>query len=543
MSLDAIVSQLSEVRFQPRTLLFEFPKNLTDNLSLFARAFFSIAHGEGPLTVLEWTSDKWKNDKLSTDFFFKRTDDERTEILAILTVFVHEFTHRIDFLISPFGLHYYGRTILEYLFLQKFIPIVLDDPKTVDQVRSLVDFGETTSSTSKQLADLWNNALKYQIHTLYAWGDVSPGKIPAKYIKSGWGDEIMGASDPFGINMSMEPVTVLDHFYSFRIPDYDKFWYIRPLTIFETKAITNSMLFILHLLSERGCLECLNYYKKIYLDSQNKMDGDYFFLLDSAARIYGVNDFYSLLKIQNFGLLRSTLSILTTICWFALQAPPHTSEYDIRSSNPILRLWLGFLFFSAIARKKIYVPGQSAAEMLLSIDKSELAITFAQPPIEQVIKRSQDYLGGLTSEITKEIWNPSVRQHFDHILNLMKPHFMDRDDNYVSFLGMPNNGNPILACRTKADWELIYTDYEAPEMMRDWLKIRRNLLFSLLRPQELIEQLDTHFLALMIPFQCDCQAITVHWVSRWFMTATLTCGACGQQKKIPREEFTIISMD
>ena len=190
MTLKSLLSHLDQVDYSPRTLELNLPPNLTESLSGSARAFLEVAFGKTGLTVPELTSDKWKDDPVALDFFVSCEKDVQVEILAFLTLFVHEFTHRIDFLISPFGLQYYVNTLREYWRLQEFFPQMLDNPGTVDHMRFLVGFAETAPNeeiAKTGFQELWEE-LEGIIHTFYAWGDVSGIKPIGKYIKDGWSE-------------------------------------------------------------------------------------------------------------------------------------------------------------------------------------------------------------------------------------------------------------------------------------------------------------------------------------------------------------------
>jgi hypothetical protein len=219
-------------------------------------------------------------------------------------LFVHEYTHRVDFVTSPFGLQYYAHTLREYWLCQEFFPRILDDPTTVNHVRFLAALAENLPEKSFEkagLTELWAD-LESLIHIFYAWGDVSVTTPIGKYIQDGWGDANLH-DDPFRIGISLKPVTVLKRFHTFRLSGEDKLWYLRPLTIFETKAVVNSLLFILHLLGDRGAEACLYYYEKVYLSRKGQLPRDYFFMLDLSARLYNCEDFHVLLKQRSYAML------------------------------------------------------------------------------------------------------------------------------------------------------------------------------------------------------------------------------------------------
>jgi hypothetical protein len=543
MSLAQVLDAFDKIAYSPRLLQLMFPPCLTEQLSPSARAFLQIAYDKAGYTVVDLAGDDWKDDDLTTDFFARCNEDVRTEILAFLTLFVHEYTHRIDFLISPFGLQYYVNSLREYWLVQEFFPRILDDPRTVDTVKFMAAFGEEIDEPAlldTGAKELWSE-LEGIIHIFYAWGDVSTIRPIGKYIESGWSDSIRGEFYPFGSGIALEPVTILRMFHTFRSPGNDKFWYLRPLTIFETKAVINSLMFILHLFGERGLEYCRQYYERVYLRRRAELPQDYFFLLDLSARMYNADDFQALLNKGSYPILRSTLIILSSICWFALQAPPHLKEEDQRTGNPILRLLLAFSFMSAYVKGQTNAEG-SAAEILLRLDGSKNAESLYVKPASEIVTGCCKVLRWIMETNEKRTWNPDVRQHFNHIFSVMLPHFEAREPNYVSRLGMPDEGSPILACRSEKDWELTYDKYETPAPVREWFSMRTDLFFNLLKPaDEVIDRLDKHFMAFLVPYQCACgQGLTPQWVSRFARVFTLRCGFCGAKKAMRREEMTPI---
>jgi len=543
VALDDILHRFDEVSFSPRSLQIKYPTDVAESLSLDARAFFRIAHDKRETTALDFTSDEWTHDSQSRDFFFRCDEDSRTEILAFITLFIHEYTHRVDFLISPFGLQFYVNTLREYWVLQQLFPQALDDPRTLDKIRFLVALDENLDDEihAQRLLKKDFESLKEIVHVSYAWGDMSHVKPLGRFIEEGWGDR-RGELDPFHLGVPMEPVTVLGLFNTFRVPGGDKSWYLRPLTIFETKAVVNSLLFILHLLGDAGPEECLRYYEKIYLRRRSQLSPDYFFLLDLGAQIYELKDFHSLLKAQHPAMLRSTLITLSSICWYALQAPPPLKGDDGRYSNPIFRLSAAFMFMTAVLRGKIRAPAASTAEMLLALDGQKLSQALYVKPIKEVIPNCRTIIAHAIELNQQRTWNPEMKGHFDHVLRLMQPHFVERPLDHVSFMGMPDSGNPLFGCRTKEDWELTYDDYDPPDAVHEWFDIRSDLMFSMLKPaDDVIERLDKHFMAFFVGYECECGTMVSGWASRFFVEVDFTC-RCGQVRKVRRDDSTVIAM-
>ena len=542
MPTSQLLNRLRGTSFSPRSLLITHPQSLIASLSLNSRAFFNLTLGDtSNMTVLDITSDKWREDSLATDFFWKSSKDQRTEILALIASLIHEYTHRIDFLISPFGLHYYGKLILEYTTMQLFMPIAIDNPQAMEEIRYLVNF-DNKEVTSDQLKELWDSRLRIISHAFFAWGDLNPNRLYlVDGVIDGWGQGIKGLSDAFKTGTEVEPITVLDHFHTFRIPSVDRIWYMKPLAIFETKAVVNSLLFITHLFGEGCMVECQNLYEAVYLDTNDSSVLDYRALLDLAAGIYDFKDFGQLLRSGRYPALKSCLVTLSSICWYALQAPPLLRVMDPRAVNPILRFWIAFIVFRSYTRREFEINARCGADVLRFIDSTDLRKNLNQLTDDEINAICIEYHGGIKKECKERIWNPNMSKHFAHILDLMEPHIMNRFPGYTSYLGMPDCGNPLLECRTPADWELTYDDYQAPTDANEWFSMRHELFFGLTPGgRELTEKLNEHFKAFFIPHYCTCGAITGHWVSRWFTAAKMKCGACGTEKEIPREDFTVI---
>jgi hypothetical protein len=138
-------------------------------------------------------------------------------------------------------------------------------------------------------------------------------------------------------------------------------------------------------------------------------------------------------------------------------------------------------------------------------------------------------------EQVREIWNPSVRDHFTRILNVMAPHFDGREDNYRSFMGMPDNGNPRSFVNTDAEMELFCHDHAPKDAYADWLDMRGALLFAHPIPQnQLIARLDQHFMARLMMVPCNHCGVGFHtfWASRFAKELTAICPVSGHREQI-----------
>src|SRR6185369_3492621 len=198
-------------------------------------------------------------------------------------------------------------------------------------------------------------------------------------------------------------------------PDNKNIWHLRPLTIFETKAVVNTLLYILDLLKEEGVDECISYYKTFYLNRKETLPEDYFFLLDMGAKIYDIDSFEKLLLTKNLPMIKSVLISLSGICWYSLHAPPVSSKENFCYSNPILRLWAAFLFVTKVMRGETTIPPLSMSEALSYIEIQEEFKNACQKPINQIVPDCLNIIDRMKQANQEKTWNPEVRAHFDHI--------------------------------------------------------------------------------------------------------------------------------
>jgi hypothetical protein len=551
VALDDVLAVFDAVTFLPRTLRLRFPPDITLKLSERARKFLELAIGNDAPTIPQLMTDQWRDNRVALEFFFKSDEDVRAEVLSLLTVPVHEYTHRIDFIISPFGLNFYVQTLREYWLLQEFFPRILDNPETVKHIRFLAGLRETLPSTSLEsagLKDIWED-LEGIIHIFYAWGDGGTIQPLRKYIEKGWPLLTVAGStgerlEPPAIlkidgGEALEPVTILNIFESFRAPRRDEMWYLRPLAIFETRAIVNSLLFILHLFGEGGAAACLHYYENVYTRRQRHLPQDYFFLLDLGARLYDHRDFLALLRRGDGPVLRSMLKLLRAICWYALQAPPHLKTETFRIANPVFRLWAAYTFVHAVIHRKLNVAPMSAGDLLMLVEERYNG-AFFQKSIKAIVPDCLRIIDNMIALNLERTWNPDVKEHFDHVLGLIKLHFANRELSYRSSIGLPNSGNPLLECQTENDWKIAIDDYRAAPATEEWFSIRTDLFFNLLIPADVvIKKLEAHYRAYLLPYWCECgKGNTMMWISRFPNSWDFTCRFCGHTKTIHRDDVS-----
>ena len=203
-------------------------------------------------------------------------------------------------------MQYLGVLIHEYLYLQSYVPRALDWPDLLVALRFLPNLTDPPAELNRDagLRSLWAS-LTEVVRRELAWGDLGTLRPARAQIETGWDGSVIGPGDHFGAATMIEPVMVLGAVYSFRLADST--WYLRPATIFEAKALANTMLYILDI---SGSVDDVAlYYRRVYLVAKDDLEPDYLFLLDVLARMHNQSDFESVLATGDSAFVRHILVV------------------------------------------------------------------------------------------------------------------------------------------------------------------------------------------------------------------------------------------
>jgi hypothetical protein len=393
------------------------------------------------------------------------------------------------------------------------------------------------------LAALWPRLRETARRTL-AWGDLGKLRPPETEITPGWHSELDATEFPFEHGELVELVTVCGQVRTFR-PVGTVGWYVRPMTIFEARALANTLLHVLDL-TAGNAHELRLYFDACYGERASELEPDYLYLFDLMSRIMGPSSFAAALATENAAQIGTLLRLVSGVCWFALQAPPVSGDSTLgpASSSVTMRL------FTALAqlRPQMRRLGQirSVAQLCQSLEETDLFKGMEQAPIREALTESERALLYL-DEIVESVWNPDVRTWFKHLIGLMRPYFTGREARYDSLLGMPNDGNTILGVREEHEWEAIYDDHMPRGDAAEWLELRRTLLFSYHLPQitsDFVNKLDNHFQAMRVMWFCrSCDGLHGDWISRFAEDVDLICPVTGAKEALSREDLTIVNME
>ena len=105
MNAEAIIGILAaEGKFNTRRLSFHFPLGVMNHLSRGPRFFLSLlTHGSGTLSLDQLIDDAWRKDPVALNAYHGLSAEERLEVHTIIGFVLHETTHKVDLLVSPFA--------------------------------------------------------------------------------------------------------------------------------------------------------------------------------------------------------------------------------------------------------------------------------------------------------------------------------------------------------------------------------------------------------------------------------------------------------
>jgi hypothetical protein len=371
------------------------------------------------ITLGQLYDRRWADDPPLMRAFRALPKADRVGVLGFVTFILHEMTHHIDFLTTPFGLNFHSKTIREYWSMQDFAPVLLENPELIPA--RLIEFDAHFAAVysagkdaveipwysmadwdSSELKSYWET-LKDQVITLEAWGDASTVRPLGHQIALGWA----GNTEPqrlFG--HELECVTVNGFLASIR-PQGVKDWYVRPLTLLETRAVANSLKWLLYLLGPDGQAEVHRYLVAIY--RRPDLPKDYLYLLDLISGGFGYESIESLVAGASRQVLEQVLMCSVTSCWFALQAPPPMDENSLLAANPMMRLLSVLHVLEDFTSGRSHGTFASFVELAEAIDRTELARELNLHSINEILDFCRRFTKIMLDLNKKNTWNPAVK--------------------------------------------------------------------------------------------------------------------------------------
>jgi hypothetical protein len=452
--------------------------------------------------------------------------DDRMDVLGVAGFYLHETVHKIDLLTTPFGASFLGRTCMETIGVQndarEMLKIVRssteglplrDVPRVTDQKRV------RSGAAALQARILWASALHGGRH------DLTPG----------WG----GNSRPFVVlNRPLETVTVHDLMASVRVTNSGA--YLRPQTILESRAMAITALNLLHRLgADDAAGDEIAAYLRAFYDPPEAFP-DYRFLLDLFAQLWDASDIAAGIEANGARWLQHVLWTIITVGWYALQAPPLTTDNDSEAgASPIIRLLVALVRYGdAISGGTTY---RNSVAFLRSLDEDDRALAMGIHPIDDVLAASLEYLEGVRHNNAVAGYHPALTAHFEYALGIAASQLdRRRASGYASLLGMPYRGDLIAGFEDPSrDSTLLVDEYDAPDEVKRWFALRETLLFRRARPPGFWREIDAYVGMGHIMVVCECRRIADAEVPRHATDWTVKC-ACGRVHDLDPQDASVI---
>lgn len=483
MSLRRLKERLFSSDYKPHSAYLDISfATLLDDLSAPARAVVELilreaglgAHvelsaflGLPPLTKL--------GSELPLERYLSLSDSERAEVLCALTFDLHELTHHIDFLTTPFGANFHCRASNEYIDLQRFVPeLLLTAGEGLD--RPLVDWhpGFVVTPTP-ELVSAWR-PLRGKLY----YFDTFRGSR-SSHIKTGWLDP--EEDDYIVADFRCRKVRVRDFLYSVEIPGYPG-TYLGLRAILESRAVAHSARHLLRLL---GGGDLARRELQLYLQCfypADEIAPDYTFLFEISARLLSQDDFASALR-QPTRVVDKFFNVVSVLGWYALQAPPltRTSLLGRLESSPVSRWLHGLRAFGQLADRSQPFPSNGAMLDAFDRRRQKGSCLFGRTPrlpgIRAILPQTIDYVDVARRRNVRENSDERLRAHFELLLATLQRHLEARIRlGNECDLGMPPSGSPAFSnVPDSIDWEGPSLYHEVHDGVKEWFTFRENLLF------------------------------------------------------------------
>ena len=409
----------------------------------------------------------WKKDGAVRTTYDRLSETEKAEVLGFLTFPIHEMTHHVDHLTTPFGILYHASCCAEYVAMQRFAPEICSSAESFinEPLASLRDCPVLGGSSA------WDN-----LRTWVRFFDACRGA-------PNWAVDSSASANVqlFGVTLSY--CRIYNSFESVRSLAFPRY-YLRPTSLLETRAVVHSLRYILFLFDKQ---EAARHAIQCYIDSYYPAGNstlDYTFVLDLFARMYsGIGSFTQLIAKAPTEAIDSWLLLLDGICWYSLQAPPRLDFGSSRAVGPVERFIFGALHFARRLARERELKIKSVVSLLNGMDTDKTLQELGCTPIEPSLKHSLDHLADIRTTSMANVSNKNIRSHFQHVFKAQTYFMRQRQGHgYNSFTGLPENGNVVGSLLR--DREVDYLGlhfakygYQPNRDVVDWFSDRESFLF------------------------------------------------------------------
>jgi hypothetical protein len=461
--------------------------------------------------------------------FLELSDPDRTQVLTVYTLGLHEGRHLLDCTTTPFAARFYTMLVQEYLTFQRCSPYLLQHQDVIPAgpvgtlPQRLADAGKTIPEEERPY-----------------WGSFTAtlanlqGAIDVRGLAAPRTDGIATDEPPVRAGgLSYQAVRVRDRVVTYE-PSNHPHWYLRASTLLEGRAVIASLLWIIHTLGLGAPVGKIlhSYLRDNYGPDKSY---DYRFLLDATAAASGHADLDTMLRQDSIEVLRYRLHLMDNAAWFALQAGFHVGDDQVVRPESIFRRYLFAIgkLQRAFVEGSAIPPYQILAEAETSAHASQAMVASTDDALTSAIK----VIDGTEPNVA-QIWQSQIAEHFRHVLGVVRAALVRRRGDGIAFPpGAPVNGNPVNTL-DDASYKDLYQRYQPGRWVRDWFTFRDACFFNATKAQVTLKHLRAQFGLAEVAVNCLCGAIVVKPVPKWRPDTVVTCPGCGRRHPVRSDDLT-----
>ncbi len=530
--IDGFRSWFQSVEYNPRTLETKtrdgvFPSRWLD---MDGRVFIEMWTQRAGVSITwsELYDNSWaKCPKLQADYI-GLSDISKSAILALATFPLHEMTHHVDLLTTPFGAQFHGNCFLEYARFESHaasdIITLWRELKTPIARSVLATPDGWTAGFANESHQRIATRVAKSLRPRLEFFETSKGSrhvpcVPGWLVDGDWHKSL----SLFDFELSL--VTAGEHGYTFAMGSDS---YASAFAILEARAMANALSWIIFSINdqEKAVRECERFVNVFY--DRSITHPNYTLLLDLFTRVMSSGreaTFHGMLPCLDSDKLLRVLGTLSACCWYALHATPGTDNPN--DGSPAIR------FVRALRQLEedaVMSPPPSKEPMAIikgffeRIDKKGLG----QGGMASVANAA-DWLEHLLEINDRIVQDPEMRSHFAMVLSAVRWHLMNRND-YGTPPGAVSGGRPIPGPKLQSSDELnrLLLDFKAGDSVRKWNLLREQVLHRFPMPATR-EALENRFRrSILSGFCMNCLSsfeLGLPAFTRGFETNCPVCGA------------------
>jgi hypothetical protein len=487
MPISDVITFLRNSEYRPRSASLANYQDLMFSLSPPTVAFFNwvkvILNSEDRYLTVADLNCRWTDHDILVRHYWQMNSECRAEALGVVSFFVHETTHHVDHLITPYGAAFHIGSLKESLAFKTFAMHLLEAPGCLSN-RPLIL--EPPIKCSDRMHVAWKELGPFTKRM-----DACQGTWITR-IEEGWDKE----KRLFTLmNRTLEAVTVNNFLYTVRPPGTRT--YLGPVAILEARAMMHSLCWILFTLGYDHSAEEIRPHPKNPLKDElllfmhtfyrrEELRPEYRMVIDLLSGLWGEKCFEDLIQNMSIQYLFTVFMLIDGLCWYALQSPPSACEIHEINKNPVTRLLLAMIYFEnnvvrAVSKGEKF-RRESTAAMLIEMEQSSYMREYHLLPVADCLKATLNETQRCI-HLGYDDLNVPLREHFDNLLRIQQTQMSIRlTDGYNSLLGLPQTGNPALGAHPYISSESEARDllqaFETRPELTNWFAARENLLYK-----------------------------------------------------------------